>query len=642
MLLGIMAPVGWIALRLLLFWDDGRDLSTQVVSNILSNISLYLYMGVGTAIVLGTCGFFIGRATQQVHDRAHKLDLLNIEIANQKKTFERRFTDLDRSIKNFHVINMDLQRSIHQDEVLRLAANGLHEVIGYDRINILLLDEDETHLRFLVSRSDTQAHFKPASYPFNLNAGCIFKAVNDRQAVLVSDIRQLSEDHHLKDPYDSLPQLRTRSFIICPIIMRGQSVGVVCVDNKLTRRQLDETDVETIKLFADQISSSLTRIRLLDAVETLTDEIDLTHQHFMKYRADHGQLISSLRRSVESTALATTEITNGASVIQSSVDTTLAAAGEISASIDHVASSMHTLTQFMDRSIAAMTEIQYTVGAVEERSVSSLEMSEKVKARAGQGVDTVGQLLERMQGILNSVEESEQTIRNLASKGEEVGSVTSVVAALTQKTSLLALNAAIIAAQAGEHGRSFAVVADEVRSLAQEAAASTDRIDRIIDEIQKYIDQNVSQVALTRGLVDEGLAEGQGTAEVLSQILESSDLAMTMANEIRLSTREISQAVTGVSRSVEELGEMSTQVSNATREESSGAKNIVASVEGVRSMTSEMMQATSRQSDNIVEIGKVAEDVSGMAEKIFDEMEDRRNSSLCVIDDLQQLKQGKG
>jgi len=641
MLLGVMAPLGWIILRLILFWDDSRSLPDQVINDIMGSEQsryMYAYMCGGTMMVLGSFGFFIGRASQQIHDRAVKLDLLNHEIAEQKGVFERRFTDLDRSIKNFHIINTDLQKSVNRQDILRLTADGLHDVIGFDRVNILMLDEEAKYLYFAVCRGSHVEADSKSRLPLDERAGCIFKSVSDRQIMLIDDISKMPEEYHLKPPCDAFPQLRSRNFILCPIIVRNQAIGLLAVDNKFKRHKLSDTDLDTVKLFADQISSSMMRINLLDAVESLTQQLEHTFNEFLKYRDEHAHLITSLRMATSSTSSATADISGGAGIIQESINSTGSAVGQISVSIDQVSHNLKSLNDFMASSIASMTEIQYTASAVEENSVRSHAMAETVKERAEHGVETVKQVLHGMRGIVTAVEQAESVIDNLSLKGEEVGMITSVVTQLTQKTNLLALNAAIIAAQAGEHGRSFAVVADEVRTLAQEAASSTDKINQIIEEIQKYTRETVDHIRCTHQLVDEGLERGEEMADVLSQILGSSQQAMEMAHDIRKSNQEISQSVIGVSSSIEALGEMSLQVSRASREEAQGAKSIVAAVEEVRSMTNDMVSATSRQTENTRQIETSVERVSDMAQRIFDEMDDRRKGSLLVIEDLRRLK----
>ncbi|MCF6238952.1 MAG: methyl-accepting chemotaxis protein [Candidatus Marinimicrobia bacterium] len=644
-LLGVMAPLGWIILRLMLFWDDSSSLLDQVFQDIMGteqNSYMYAYMCGGTMLVLGSFGFFIGRSSQQIHDRAVKLDHLNKEIAEQKSTFERRFTDLGHSIKNFHTINADLQKSIDRQDILRLTADGLHEVIGFDRVNVLMVDETEKQLYFAGNReANLSRDGVKRKLPLDERAGCLYKSINDRQVMLIDDITKMPEEYHLLPPCDAVPQLRSRNFILCPIIVRNQSIGLLAVDNKYKRGKLTDTDVDTVKLFADQISSSLMRINLLDAVESLTKQLEHTFNEFLKYRDEHAELITSLRMATASTTSATADISGGAGVIQESVNSTRSAVGQISVSIDQVSNNLKTLNEFMEGSIASMTEIQYTVGAVEENSVRSHAMSETVKERAEYGVETVGQVLDGMRGIVAAVEQAEGVITNLSTKGDEVGTITSVVTDLTRKTSLLALNAAIIASQAGEHGRSFAVVADEIRTLAQEAAASTDQINQIIEEIQKYTRETVDHIHSKHQLVNDGMKQGEEMADVLSQILGSSQEAMEMAHDIRKSTQEISLSVIGVNKSVEELGEMSSQVTKASREEAGGAKNIVAAVEEIRSMTEDMVFATASQAENTSQIEISVNRVSDMAQRIFDEMDDRRKGSLQVIEDLRRLKEKK-
>lgn len=642
MLFGVMAPIGWIALRLLIFWQGGAGLVDQIVEDIVKSpqqIALYSYMCGGTAMVLGAFGYFIGLATQQIHDRAQELNLVNREMAEQKADSERRFRDLDHSIKNFHVINADLQRSVNHQEVLRRTADGLHEVIGFDRVNVLMLDPERKQLEFVANRDVKAGVEKPtAILPMDERSGCLFKAMRDRKVLLVEDVVKMPPDYRLQPPYDAVTQLRSRSFIICPIVVRDQAVGLICVDKKHQKATLGDTDVDTVKLFADQVASSLARIHLLDAVEALTRQLEHTFAEFLKYREQHGALIKSLRDTIASSSEATADISGGAGVIQESVAATRSSLGQISVSIDQVSHNLKTLNEFIESSIAAMTEIHYTVNAVQESGVRSHTMSEAVKGRAEEGVAAVSQVIDGMRGIVSSVGQAESAIDRLSRKSEEVGTITSVITGLTQKTSLLALNASIIAAQAGEHGRSFAVVADEVRALAQEAASSTDQINRIIEEIQAFTQETVSHIGQTRRLVDVGMGRGEEMARSLQQILASSVQAMEMAHDIRRSTQEISSSIDAVSRSTEELGEMSSKVSLASREEAQGARSIVKAVEDVQAMTLDMAAATRRQVDNSSQIMSSVDQVSDMATRIFDEVEARRQASLAVVEDLRRMK----
>jgi methyl-accepting chemotaxis protein len=641
-LLGAFAPVGWSFLRLLFFGEKGIGIWPQISGYITSSpesLALFAYMGVGTSLMLGCFGFLIGKGTQEIHDRALRLDALYQTIGNQKEEFERRFREMHNGIKNFHAINTHIQKSVSLDEVLRLSADGLHKILGYDRVNILMVGKTHDTLTLMASRGCGDDSASGISIPLDERAGALYLVVKDKRVILVEDIGKMPQNYRMRPPCDTIEQLRSRSFILCPILVRGEVVGLFGVDNKIKHKALDETDVDTVKLFADQVSGTWTKINLLDAVETLTDQLERTFQELLKYRDEHARHDTLLKRSAISTGEAITHIAGASNVIRERVETTRSTAGEISVSIEQVSQNLHQLTDFMENSISAMTEISRTIVNVQESAARSHGMSEQVREQAEHGVGSVSNAMRGLKGISAAVEMTVAGIGRLSEKGEEINSITTVIHEITQKTNLLALNAAIIAAQAGEHGRSFAVVADEVRSLSQEAAFSTGAITRIIDEIQTYTSESVDQITATRDLVGEGIALGEGVERSLKQILDSASLAMAMTHNIRKATQEVASSVQSVSVSIEELGEISSQVTLASRGQAHGTRSIVHSIEEVKNMADTMSAETEKQQKNMRDIEHAIAAVSEMVRQIFLEMEERRQESRGVIDQLECFKE---
>jgi len=642
LILGISAPIGWMVVRLALFYNPHLSLWNQTIGNVIisqQNLALFAYMGGGTAVVLATFGYFIGRAAEQIHSRASRLNEMNLAVASQKEEFEHKYRELNNRITDFHSISARIQKTMDMDELVTLTGNGLCEVIDFDRVNILKVDHDADEMELLVSLGDDNTAGVSSGLPLDERAGVLYKAVTEQRHYLVDDINLMPADFRLKHPYDGLTALRSNSFLVCPVIVNGLVELVLAVDNKLSGRGVKEDDADTLKLFAAQLSASIIRLRLFSAVDSLTQELEKTFAQFMKYRQDYQTLLKTLKRASASTIKLVADIANSADVVRDAVNSTQSASTQISVSIDEVGNNISQLSEFMDKSISAMTEIAATIKEVDDNSVSSHKMSQQVLEHAEGGVDSVQETLTGLDGIAKGVAQTAGTIDQLSARGEEISTITTVITEIAQKTNLLALNAAIIAAQAGEQGRSFAVVAEEIRGLSQKTAHSSEAIAQLIRDMHNNTSDVVSQVRNVEVLVGQGVTLGGKTEKSLSQILSSATSAKDMSQNIRHATREVSRSAEFVTQSIEELGEMTDQVSTASREQAQGTHGIVRSIEDIRDMADEMANVAIQQRQDSRDIETAVESVADMAERIFDEMDARSEQSRVVISQLRQFKE---
>lgn len=642
LLLGISAPVGWMLVRLVLFYNEHVSIWDQTVGNVLvnsQNLALFAYMGGGTAVVLATFGYFIGRAAEQIHSRAARLNEMNLAVASQKEEFERKYREQNNRITDFHSISARIQKTMDLNELVSLTGNGLCEVIDFDRVNILTVDHERNEMDLIVSLGEAETTTVTTGLPLDERAGVMFKAVTEQRDYLVDDISLMPGDFRLRAPYDGLSTLRSRSFLVCPVVVNGQTELVLAVDNKLSGRPVEEDDADTLKLFAAQLSASIIRLRLFSAVDSLTKELERTFAQFMNYRQDYQDLLKTLKRASASTIKLVADIANSADVVRDAVNSTQSASTEISVSIDEVGNNINQLSEFMDKSISAMTEIAATIKEVDDNSISSHKMSEQVLEHAEGGVASVQETLTGLDGISCGVAQAAKTIDQLSTRGEEISTITTVITEIAQKTNLLALNAAIIAAQAGEQGRSFAVVAEEIRGLSQKTAHSSEAIARLIRDMHSNTSEVVSQVRNVEALVAQGVTLGGKTEKSLSQILSSATSAKNMAQNIRHATREVSRSAEFVTQSIEELGEMTEQVSTASREQAQGTHGIVRSIEDIRDMADEMANVAIQQRQDSRDIETAVESVADMANRIFGEMDARSEQSRQVINQLRQFKE---
>jgi methyl-accepting chemotaxis protein len=639
--LGSGAPLGWALLRLVFFYDPGEPLVAQFLHDITRDGQqrlLYVYMGVGTAFVLATLGYLIGKNGDELRQRAIELDGLHQEVASQKEIFEHRFVVLNTNIKSFHQISSRIQTSLNLEEVLLLCAEGLHKVLGYERVNILMTTHAKEELRFVTTAGSNTSAMADLVLPIKPDIGVFYKVMQERKPYLIDDISRYGADYHLQPPYDTVEVFRSRNFIICPIVVKGESVGLFAIDNKRSRRPLNESDLDTIMLFADQVSNAITRINLLSSIDTLTTELESSFSFLQSHREQYSRNVSNLLEGIESVTDGAAVIASASEGVMASVDETSTAVNEISVAIEEVSRNLDTLAGIVHQSASAMEQISSTIANVERSAAISHEVSSQVQAETAEGRTAVSETIGALDEIQCSVEESHARITRLAANSNRIENIVSVINDITKRTNLLALNASIIAAQAGEHGRSFGVVADEIRNLSLQTGHSTGEITAIIEEIMFESQQAADNITASKGLVQRGVELGHVMGQTLQAIYDRSVCSMEMTQEIKQATEEQSLSVQTVARSMEDISDMTSQIFNASKDQAKATRSIARSVETIKEMAHEMVQSTARQVDDGRQSRNTVESVSAMVSQMFDNMEARRAQGAEVVKELESMK----
>lgn len=639
-LLGLGAPVGWLTIKLLLFYDHKQSFWGQIIDDIFmsgQHVAMHVYMGFGTALVLSTLGYMIGKNGDDLRERASELDTLHSEVASQKEIFENRYRVLDNNIKNFHHISSKMQTSLNLEEILLLCAEGLHEVLGYERVNILMLQADNT-LRFVTTAGTDNFDLESVRLPLSPASGVIYKAMQDKKVYLIDDISHYPEDYHLQPPFDKLKPLRSKSFVICPIVVKGESIGAFAIDNKSSRRALNDSDIDTIMLFAGQVASAYTRINLLTSIDTLTKEMESSFAFLLASRDIYSRNVQNLKDNVDSVADGTAVIASASEGVMASVEETGTAVNEISVAIEQVTRNLDHLAGIVHQSAAAMEQINCTISNVEQNAAISHEVSSQVKSQADDSIAVVSETINALAEIQNSVEQSYAAINRLVENSTRIENIVDVINDITKRTNLLALNASIIAAQAGEYGKSFGVVADEIRNLSLQTGHSTGEITGIIEEIMSESKTAASNITTSKSLVKRGVELGHSTGEALKAIYDRSVCSMDMTQQIKQATREQVTSVHVVAKSMEDISSMTTQIFAASTDQAKATRSIARSIESIKEMTHEMVTSTSQQVRDNQQIGHTVESVSAMVMEMFDNMEARRVQSAAVVKELESMK----
>jgi len=637
----VVAPAVGALLHTVVFYQPSKSIWAQMIGDMTAspeNVLLYAYIGIGTALFTAISGYILGKTADQLSDRASDLERVHAEAVFQKESFEERYRALDGNIKKFQRISTKIQKSLDIGEVMRLCTEGLHEVLGFERVNVLMADPERKNLHFLFATGSEGFAVEGVTLPLDHRAGVIYKCFDKQKFYLIDDIGKCPQDYYLQSPYDTLKPLRSRSFVLCPIVVKGESVGLFGIDNAYSRRLANESDEDTIKLFADQAASSIMRINLLKAIDTLTSELQDTFNGFLQKQEVFSSTVYSLKAAIDSLFDGTARIAHASESVMSSVEETSSAVGQISFSIDQVTTNLNFLADTIDKSVSAMEEMHASIKNVEKNAAVSHDVSQRVRLQADAGRDKVGETISALEEIQRSVELSFDGIMRLSENSGRIGNIVKVIKDITKKTNLLALNASIIAAQAGEYGKDFGVVAEEMRALSHQTGQITGEIAVIISLILTDSDTAARNITFSKELVQKGVEIGHATGETLKIIHESAVRSMDMTEEIKTATEEQVNGVKLVTQSIEDVSAMASQIYTASKEQSGATKNIMRSVESIKDMAMDMVKATEAQVRDGSEIEASVESHVQTSEEIFDNMELRRQQSIAVMDQLEVIK----
>ncbi|MDZ4812446.1 MAG: methyl-accepting chemotaxis protein [Pseudomonadota bacterium] len=293
-------------------------------------------------------------------------------------------------------------------------------------------------------------------------------------------------------------------------------------------------------------------LRLLDEMGSLA-EGDLTVKATVTEDIT-GAIADSVNFAVEALRSLVTTINETAVQVA-------AAAQETQATAMHLAEAAEHQAQQITSASAAINEIAVSIDEVSKNSAESADVAHRSVQIASKGAAIVRQTIQGMDNIRDQIQETSKRIKRLGESSQEIGSIVELINDIAEQTNILALNAAIQAASAGEAGRGFAVVADEVQRLAERASGATKRIETLVQTIQSDTNEAVSSMEQTTAEVVSGarLAEDAGLA--LGEIEKvSNDLADLIQN-ISEAARQQSAAATNISATMNVIQEITTQTS---------------------------------------------------------------------------------
>ncbi|WNS75871.1 methyl-accepting chemotaxis protein [Bacillus sp. DTU_2020_1000418_1_SI_GHA_SEK_038] len=327
-------------------------------------------------------------------------------------------------------------------------------------------------------------------------------------------------------------------------------------------------------------------------------------QLFIKNKDEIGQLANYFNQMTTNLREIIKDVSNTSLQVAATSEELSASSEQMSQSVEQVAVSIQELATGSDTQKEKTLETNQVVSTISNKIVHIAEnvevvheMSQQTASVAENGNDIINRTINQMRQIQSETDSTANRMNALEEKSNEIGKIVSMITSVAEQTNLLALNAAIEAARAGEHGKGFAVVADEVRKLAEQSREAAKLVNQLIMGVQEDINQSVLAMNEGKSSVDGGIELVNHAGEYFQKIVEDIKQVSSQMNEVSKAVYEISSGAESMVLKIDET-------TNIAEESASHSQNIAA--------------IAVEQNASMEEIASVSDELAKMAEKLQD------------------------
>jgi len=463
-----------------------------------------------------------GSLRGSVHAVEKMLGSSDYELLSGMLQLRRNEKDFMLRLDDKYVTRLQNNTQVLKDKI---QASSQPSAVKADLVNLLSAYQDD----FL---NLVNAQRKLGYDPTQGMLGEMNTAVDDMQkrtaAILADSKKYVAE---------SIASVKQMAYVVLIIIIGG----TVFLSTYISRGIINT--VTEMRDLMKKVSS--TNDLTLSAELKGNDELTEMAKVFNEMLATFRHLIVECNQSVETVNVATQSLAENISVANEGVDTQM---------------------QQTDLVATAVTEMVATVDEIAKNTEDAANKAQLTTENAERGKDGVSSTIEQISVLSSTLEESEHIVSELAKDSHTIGSVLDVIRGIAEQTNLLALNAAIEAARAGEQGRGFAVVADEVRTLASRTQDSTQEIEGIISSLQTRTKEIVDHMGTCRKQGDDSAEQASSAGKMLEEITSDVSLIMDMNTAIATAIQEQSSVASEVNEHVVMIRDVTEQAADSAKQ----------------------------------------------------------------------------